>query len=196
VFADDVARAGGKISGKAKFASIRAAAFGSILAGSTSTTGQFQPKMDQSTGVISGATFDTTAGANFSQDLGVDDENGNPLTKVTAAPAAGQYSVSGTGVYTFNAAANTKTYTVNYVLKDSANGKTISYKNQLMGLATKYKLYLQTIYSAKPMTAILYAVVVPKISLALKNEDHTIQDLDFEAQDDGSGNVIDASVAD
>jgi hypothetical protein len=39
-------------------------------------------------------------------------------------------------------------------------------------------------------------VVVPKIALALKNEDHTIQDLDFEAQDDGSGNIIDISVAD
>lgn len=201
VFADDVARSGGKLSGKCKTAAIRAGAIGSILTGSTTTTGQYLPKMDVSTGVIASAQFDTAVTlANFNQDLGVDDENGNPMPKVTGAPAAGQYQIDTTtgpnAMYKFNAASNGKTYTVNFVQKDSTAGKLVKYTNQLMGVATKYKLILQSVYQSKNLSCILYAVTVPKIALAFKNEDHTIEDLDFEAQDDGAGNILDMSVAD
>ncbi|AOJ62496.1 hypothetical protein WJ32_08515 [Burkholderia ubonensis] len=40
----------------------------------------------------------------FQSDSGVFDSGGNQLTQVSGTPAAGQYSVSGTGLYTFNIA--------------------------------------------------------------------------------------------
>src|SRR6266403_4268430 len=87
IFADDVARTSGKISGKAKAADIRAAALGSLLTGSTTATGQLLPFMDVTTGVTATAPFDTGVTiANFDTDLGADDETGTTLEKNTGAP--------------------------------------------------------------------------------------------------------------
>jgi hypothetical protein len=62
-----------------------------------------------------------------------------------------------------------------------------------MGLAVKYKAILQNVYNGNTFTMKLRAVVIPKLAFALKNEDYTIQDLDFEAQADSTGAVLDAS---
>jgi hypothetical protein len=59
IFADDVARASAKISGKAKSADVKARALASLLTGATSSAGQLVPQMDQGTGVIASAQYDT-----------------------------------------------------------------------------------------------------------------------------------------
>jgi len=52
--------------------------------------------------------------ANFTEDLGVV-KGGVPMTKVTAAPAAGEYSVDeGTGIYTFNATDESDAIDISY----------------------------------------------------------------------------------
>jgi hypothetical protein len=51
---------------------------------------------------------------NFVQDDGVTLANGTALTKVTGSPATGQYSVSSTGVYTFNSAQASAAVLISY----------------------------------------------------------------------------------
>lgn len=60
-------------------------------------------------------TISVAQAANFSGDSGVKFSIGNvPLVLVTANPAAGQYSVSAIGVYTFNAADTNKAVKISY----------------------------------------------------------------------------------
>lgn len=193
IFPVDIGRGSGKISGKAKHGQINGTLIQALLVGASLTTPQETVGVfSVSTGVIAGASFDTTAGINFVDDLGVFDATGVALKKVTAAPAAGQYAVSATGVYTFNAASNGATYTISYSRKDTAAGsKSIDYNNQLMGNNTVFQLTLYNSFRAKSFGIKLYAVVVPKLSFAFKNEDYMDIDLDFEAFADAAGNVID-----
>lgn len=50
-------------------------------------------------------------------DLGVTFQNGTPLLKVSSLPSAGQYSVSPSGIYQFNAADNSKIVLVSYTYR-------------------------------------------------------------------------------
>lgn len=56
--------------------------------------------------------------ANFSCDHRLVFSNGTALTRVSAAPAAGQYSVSSAGIYTFAAADAGKPVTISYAVRD------------------------------------------------------------------------------
>lgn len=56
--------------------------------------------------------------AKFSCDHLVTFADGTALTRVSSAPAAGQYSVSATGIYTFAAADQGKAVTIGYAVKD------------------------------------------------------------------------------
>ena len=66
--------------------------------------------------VVPGSPYQVTVtlAAGFIQDLGVT-VGGTALTKVGSAPAAGQYAVSATGVYTFNSAQSGSTALISYV---------------------------------------------------------------------------------
>jgi hypothetical protein len=189
-FPVDIAKGAGKITGKAKNAQIRASQFATVLGGSTIATGKTYGVFEQSTGVIAGASYDTLAAANFVQNLGVLDENGKVMKLVTGAPAAGEYQVSGVGVYTFNAAANGKTYKVSYTIKNAAVGKTVKLTNQLMGAGTTFEMHLQNSYNGGTFGIRLYAVNVPKIALAFKNTDHTMQDVEFDVFANAAGDIL------
>jgi hypothetical protein len=63
------------------------------------------------------------SGANFVADLAVVfSSTGLALAKVGGSPAAGQYAVSGTGVYTFNSADAGKGIAISYTFNDTAGG--------------------------------------------------------------------------
>jgi hypothetical protein len=193
-FPIDVARATGKIAGKSKSAQIRAGLINAILGNATQSTGHVFLVPNVSTGVIGGAAFDTGfVKANFVDDLGVIDETGAPMTLVTGAPAAGQYQLNKAGanvIYTFNAAANGKTYTLSYTKLDSVNGKTVSLTNQAMGANVQFALTLFNSFRSKDFGIKLFAVAVPKINLALKNEDFMEKDLEFQAFTDPATNKV------
>lgn len=180
-----------KLTGKAKFAQIRGAAINAVLAGSTMTTASKKQTIES--GTIAAGAVTVSGSANFVDDLGVTDSTGTPYKKVASAPAVGQYSVNvATGVYTFNASDNTKVVIIRYSQAIAGAGKTITLGNQPMGLTTTFKveLYNSTpANNAKTLAGILYAAAFPKLSLPFKNTDFTVQDLDIEAYDDGSGNV-------
>jgi hypothetical protein len=190
-FPVDVARAGGKISGKAKYGQINSGIVSAIL-NTTKTTGS-KIGVAGETATVPGTPYQITVAnsATWLDDLGVfDNTTGLYLTRVSSAPATGQYSVSA-GVYTFAAADTTHSMSISYSYTSAATGQTNALVNALMGTSTVYQLTLFNSFRGKNIGLKLYAATIPKLSFAFKNEDYTEQDLDFECFADSSGRVID-----
>jgi hypothetical protein len=179
-----------KLSGKAKFAKIDGNLLAAALQGATLATGS-KLKVEESA-VLAAHSQTVTGSANFVDDLGVYDSTGEPYKKVAAGPTGLQYSVAA-GVYTFEMATQDgKTLTYRYT-KTQTSGKTTTLGNNPMGIATKYKVELFNTFpgnASKTLGAEISAAVIKKLSLPFKNTAFTIEDLDFEALDDGSGNFI------
>ncbi len=198
-FAVDVARAGAKLSAKAKSGQFNAGLYQAFLSGSTQAAGS-KIGVSAETATIPTTPFQITVanGATGYEDLGVLDTNtGLYMTCVASAPATGQYSVvPTTGVYTFAAADTGHIVQINYSYTGAAVGKTVSMTNQLMGAATTFTLTLFNTYKGKSSGLRLWAVSSTKLSTALKNEDHTMLDIDFVAQADAQGRVVDIYSAD
>jgi len=192
-FPIDVARAAGKISGKAKFAAIRGSLFQQFFGGSTIATGQTIGVQNEvgTIPLVSTYTITTANAANFTADLGVfDTVTGLFMSRVASGPTTGQYSVA-SGIYTFAAADAGHLVWLSYDYTNSAIGKTVSLTNQLMGTGNTFGLTLFNSFRSMNTGIKLYAVQVPKLSLALKNEDYTMSDLDFDAFANSTGQVID-----
>ena len=190
-FPEDVALGKGKITGKAKSGRIQAGLIASILAGSTTSTGQTAAANNEISN-IPGTPYQVTAinGATFVQDGGVYDYTAGIWLKcVASAPATGQYSVSAAGVYTF-AAADTTHQVGLYYTYTIATGNKIALTNPLMGAATIFQLNCFNTYGGKQFGYTLYAVVMPKLSLAGKQDDYTEVDLEFQAFADTLNRVI------
>ena len=188
-FPVDVARADGKVSGKAKSALISGGIISAIL-NTTSSTGM-KIGVAGETGTPTSNAITVANSANFVDDLGVFDQTaGIYLKKVTSAPATGQYSVAA-GVYTFASADSTHSFAINYSYSNASVGNTNALVNALMGSGTTYQVTLFNTFRSKNIGVKLYSVVIPKLSFAFKNDDYTEQDLDFEAFANGSGQVLD-----
>ena len=193
----DVARGEGKLTGKAKFGQISGGLLSSALAGSVVTPGSVKATQEAKTIPASPGpyTVNVTNQSHFVDDLGVfDPATGNQYTVSTGAPTTGQYSVSA-GVYTFSSADAGKSVIVNYSWTDLTTGRTINFDNAPMGSGTIYQLVDFNTFRALGLYLKAYAVTIPKLSLPLKANDYTIQDVDFECFADALGNVLDLSVA-
>jgi hypothetical protein len=188
----DIALAELKISGKAKFAQIFGAILSNILNGAALGTGSTAGSINE-VGTVPGSgpyTVTVANSATFVEDLGVvDATTGLRMTRVASGPTTGQYSVAA-GVYTFAAADTAHVVWISYSYTTAA-GKTVTYSNQLMGAATTFTLTLFNTYRSGNYGCKLYAVVFPKLSIALKNNDHTMQNLDFSAFANSAQKVID-----
>lgn len=188
----DIALAELKLSGKAKFALIFGAVMSNILSGASLSSGSTAGGINE-VGTVPGAgpyTVTVANSATFVEDLGVIDTNtGLRLTRVASNPATGQYAVAA-GVYTFAAADTAHVMWISYSYTTTA-GQTVSYSNQLMGAATTFTLTCFNTYRTKNYGLKLYACVFPKLSIALKNNDHTMQNIDFSAYANSAGKVID-----
>lgn len=193
-FAVDVARSGGKVSGKAKSGQISGGLIAAAL-GTSAVTGSVIGVPDE-VGTIPATPFKITVSQSPTQmqdDLGVIDLNtGLTMTRVASAPTAGQYSVNAvTGEYTFAAADTGHQVAISYSYKSTTVGKTISLTNQPMGSGTTFQLVLFNTFRGKNSGVKLFAVTLPKLGLNWKNEDYTEKDLDFEAFADAAGRVVD-----
>lgn len=182
----DVARGKTKIEGKIGSGNIDVAAFNTIFFGQT-VTGNSEKKqaINEAKTVPAGTPYTVTAsnGATFALDLGVTDVlTGNPLTQVASAPAAGQYSVSSAGVYTFNAAQANKAVLLNYLYTaTTTDSGTLNLTNQLMGTTPKFQLVASQTYNNQTFTMMLYAITTEKLSLPLKQDDYLISEISFSA---------------
>lgn len=190
-FALDVARGKTKIACKAGSGVIDVDLYNSLFFGATTTTGQKKQAFNEA-GTVPATPFQVTVanGANFYLDLGVVvASTGVALKQVASAPATGQYSVSNVGVYTFAAADTGMNVLITYLWTDTASGKTLQITNNLMGNTPKFQAVLSEVYESKFVTLVLYSCVSSKLNMPLKQDNYTISEFDFSAQDNGSGTV-------
>lgn len=186
-FPVDIARAGGKISGKAKFAQIAGTLINKIIGG-TPSSGMTIGNANQIATLVSGQTVTVANTTNWS-DLGVYNQTtGKFMTRVASAPATGQYSCTA-GVYTFATADATNSVAISYSYT-TTSGNTNLLTNELMGSGTTYILEVYNTYKGKNVGLKLHAVTLGKFAMSMKNEDFTDEDVDFMAFADASGNVI------
>jgi len=185
-----VARAAQKITGKAAFANISAAAFNSIFLGATLATGGQLQTVNEAASIPTTPYQVTVANsANFVQDMGVFfAATGQQLTRVASAPATGQYSVAA-GVYTFAAADTTKGVLINYTYTAATGANKITIGNPLMGAGPTFQVNLANTYNSKVINFQLNACTANKLNLPFKNQDFVIPNLEFEAYADASNTV-------
>lgn len=192
-FALDVARGKTKIEWKATTGNIDATAFNQVFFGSTVQAGnQLAQAINEAGTVPAMSTYTITVvnAANFNMDLGVYlVSSGAALKQVASAPAAGQYSVSGAGIYTFNVAQASAAVLINYLWQQPAVGGSLDIGNNLMGNTPKFQLVLSQIYNAQQFTLILYSCVAEKLMLPLKQDDHLLADLSGQAFADATNRV-------
>lgn len=192
-FALDVARGKTKIEGKIGTANIDVAAFNQAFFGQTVTTGEKKQIFNEAASVPAATTYTITAanGGDFFMDLGVYfATSGLPLKQVASGPTAGQYTVNpATGVYTFAAADASAAVLLNYLYTDDATGGTIEIGNQLMGAIPTFQLVMSQKYKGKFFVLGLYSVVSDKMSLPLKQDDHTVSEISWQAQANDANQV-------
>jgi hypothetical protein len=125
-------------------------------------------------------TVSVTNAATFIENLSViDATTGLEMTRVASAPATGQYAVTA-GVYTFAAADASHVVWLSYSYS-STNGYTVTVSNALMGAGSTFSLVAYNQYESKYMGLKFPAIKAPKLSLAMKMADFTMQNVDFEA---------------
>lgn len=185
----------GKTEIKAKYAEIDGGILGSLFFGRTETAG-IKAAVFDSAGTIPATpgpytlTVAPPASGSFVADLGVmNATTGEQLSRVASAPAAGQYSVSGAGVYTFAAADQGKAVRISYEYSAASGGKVWTITNEVMGYTPSFTLLLQNGYQGKNMVVKLNCCVSGKLALPLKNDDFAIYDFDAEAFADANGEL-------
>lgn len=204
-----VGRGKGKIGLKAKFANINAASFSSLFSGSVLTNNVTAAYIDVVGKAVPATPFTITAGATdtattiqipltgtWLRDLGVRNANGVQMTRVAAAPATGQYTVSPAGVYVFAAADVGIVMYFDYeYTATSASAKQTTVANTLMGYAPTFAVALSAPYQGKNFHLRFPQCISSKLSFGFKNDDFAIPELDFDAFADAAGNVYYASMS-
>lgn len=181
-----------KISGKAKFARLDGGLFQSVIVGQSITSAIAGIVYDTTGAAIPSTPFTITptvpSSGTWSRTLAVRDSIGNAYTQVASGPTAGQFSVSA-GVYTFAAADTGKTVYIDFVYTaTSTSAKKALVVNAPMGAAPTFKADFLNPRSG--MTLTLFAAMVDKFSFATKQDDWTINEVDFSAFADSSQNVF------
>lgn len=193
-FALDVARGKTKVEWSASSGNIDVSAFNSIFFGQTVTSSDelLQAINEPQAVPASPGPYTVTVdnASNFDMDLGVYyAASGQPLQQVASTPAAGEYSVSASGVYTFNATDADANVLINYLHESAATGGTLDVTNQLMGSTPKFQLVLSQVYDGKTFTLKLYSNVAEKLSLPLKQDDYLIGEISGQAFADSANRV-------
>lgn len=188
-FPVDIALGKASIKGKAQSAVIGSGTIGAILGGTTTSASKVG--ISEESCQVAVNTCTVAQGATFFEDLGVlNTVTGLSMIRGATATGAGVYAVNTTtGAYTFAAADNNPLVRISYSYTRAALGKTVTIVNSLMGAATLYVLSLYNAYKAKYFGVRLAGVVIPKLGIGLKNDGHSMFDLEFSAQADASGNV-------
>lgn len=191
-FPVDVARAAGKITGKAKTAQFNARALNDTFFGQSLNIASgvlLANNEAHSVPAPSGPyTVTVTHSSAFVADQGVSyASTGLPLVLVASGPAQGQYSVS-SGVYTFASADASTAMLFNYTYTVTTDNE-ISIANQLMGTSPVFSVLLANTYKGNVFNLQLNAAISTKMSFPFKNVDYTIGDFEFSAYADAAGNI-------
>lgn len=184
----------GKIAIKAKYAEIDGKILGSLFYGKAAVAGIKAAVFDFPTSIPSSAAYTVTvappSSGTFVEDMGVIfTATGVQLSRVASAPAAGQYSVSAGGVYTFAAADASKAIAISYEYSASGSGEIFQITNDVMGYTPSFKLLLVNSYDGKSLVLKLNRCVSSKLNLPLKNDDFAVYDFEAEAFSDAAGSL-------
>lgn len=193
-FALAVGRGKAKIECKAAFAEINLKAYSALYFNETVAAGHVKQAINEAGAVPASTSFVITVAnaATFKRDLGVVDVlTGNPLTQVgsAATPTTGQYKVSAVGVYTFAEADANKAVLISYLYNVASTGSTLTINNSLMGAAPVFGVVLTQTFQGKSYLLELYSNVSDKLTSPFKQDDFSVPELTFSAQDNGSGQV-------
>lgn len=179
-----------KVEIKAKFAQVSGSLFNDLYFGATATATQTL-FADSEAATIPAATIYTATVANstrFQTDKGVFyAATGLPLTCVSAPAAAGQYSVSA-GVYTFFSADASQGIYISYTYT-STSGVQIPITNTLMGAGPAFSILLSQPFDGRQVTYQFNSCRTAKLSMPTKQDDFTINEMDFMISADAAGNV-------
>ncbi|WP_127220385.1 hypothetical protein [Neisseria meningitidis] len=194
-FALAVAQGKVKVSGKFKGALINGLTLNTLFFGAEYATGTMKALWADTTGKaipVDGAyTVQATApnGGTFVEDAGVMGQDGTAFIKVAASPAAGQYMVSKTGLYTFNRADKGKTVYPSFTYtKTMPSAKKIELSNMAMGSTPTFRLKYLTQFKGKKALLELESVTSGKLGLfSTKNDDFSVPEIDFTASTDEAG---------
>ena len=185
----------GKTEIKAKYVEINGSILGSLFFGKASTAGikaavfDFAALIPATPGPYT-LTIAPPGSGTFVADLGVMfSATGVQLERVATAPAAGQYSVTALGVYTFAAADQGKAIKVSYEYSASSGGNVWTMTNDTMGYTPSFSLLLQNGYDGKNLVVKLNRCVSGKLSLPLKSDDFAVYDFEAEAFADAAGEL-------
>lgn len=195
-FAAAIAGGKGKIEVKGKYADFSLSAVGLFL-GTAQQTG-LRAVANQVAAAVPAAsayTIDVTtlsgySGTTFVADLGVySASTGSQFARVASAPAAGQYSVSGAGVYTFASADASAAVLLSFEVTKATGGAFFNIANRPMGTVPRFSLVLQNAYDNKVLSLKLNACVSSSLALPMKNDDWAMSDFNAQAQEDAAGNI-------
>lgn len=198
-FPELIARGKGKLGLKAKTGRMYSQILNQlVLPGSTTAAGITSLSANE-TAAIPTTPFQITVlnGATFATDLGVvyasGANAGKQLTRVAGpTPTTGQYTVNtATGVYTFAAADTTISVAISYAYTVPATGVTNSYTNQLLGSGSTVQLVVGNFYNGNFFGFKFYAALCDKLAFPMKNDDFTLNDLEFKCFSDNLGRVWD-----
>jgi len=179
-----------KVELKAKFAGIRGGLFNSLYFGGTTAATQTL-FADSEAGTVPGSvayTVTVSNSATFLSDQGVFyAATGLPLTKVTTLTAVGQYTVAA-GVYTFNLGDANKAIYISYTYS-STSGLQIPISNIKMGVGPSFQIVLSQPFDGRQATYTFNNCMAAKLSLPTKQDDFTINEMDFMIAADVAGNI-------
>jgi hypothetical protein len=185
-----VAQGTGKVTGKAKVASISGVAYAALFFGATVGPGQSAFAYGEAGAVPAVSTYVITVAnaATFQADYGVVYvANGIPFTKVAAAPALGQYSVNETtGAYTFAAADANAAVLLSYTYGITGTGEKFTIANSQLGTNPTFQIALKDTFQGKSFTLLLNNCMSNKLSMGTKLEDFVTPEFDFNAFADAS----------
>jgi hypothetical protein len=184
----------GKTEIKAKYAEINGGILGSLFFGKAAQAGVKAAVFDSAASIPAASPYTLTVvppgSGTFVGDLGVIfAATGEQLTRVAATPAAGQYSVSALGVYTFASADQGKSVAISYEYSAATGGQFWNLTNETMGYTPSFTLLLQNQFDGKSLVCKLNRCVSGKLSLPLKSDDFAVYDFEAAAFADGAGSL-------
>jgi hypothetical protein len=174
-----------KATGKIKAARFSASVMGALLYGKPVIPGSVTTAFAEAASVPASTPFTITVvnSTTWTADQGVQDAvTGFPLTRVTATPATGQYSVAA-GVYTFASADTGKAVLISYNYTTTTTGFSLAIGNPLLGPTQTFGLNVMCTdpVTNKVGTYQIYNAVIAKFAMATKLSDFAMPEYDYEA---------------
>jgi hypothetical protein len=193
-------RGKGKVTGKAKAARLNGMLLNSVVFGQTMNFGVVNDVYDTTGAAIPATPYQITptvpGSGTWTRDLGVKDANGIAYIRVASAPATGQYSVSA-GVYTFAAADTGKTVYISYqYTAASTTAPKIDVMNLPMGYAPSFSIDFYMPYQGKQLVITAGNVVSNKLSMATKQDDFMVPEIDFDVYADANNKILTFALTD